>query len=164
MPDFELISNLHPKNPIFYERDEILNLGFKVIGSKSPTTRPKSAMQSFKPRLRGESSQFLGSTGGTSLHDMASRISKEFGDGSQKFKNQLQIVSTQQSKNFERYKQSHDEYNPKTMIRETSGSKETLQDSAREYQLRELIQNQSMTILKKRDWMLSFNEPQPKSI
>ena len=36
MSDFELISNLHPVNPVIYLRDQTLNLGYKVIGGNQP--------------------------------------------------------------------------------------------------------------------------------
>ena len=82
MPDFEMISNLHPKNPVIYLRDQTLNLGYKVIGTNP--VRPYSAMQAIKKAHKSDVS--LSSTKvGTSMHDIASRVSKEFGDGSLKF-------------------------------------------------------------------------------
>ena len=81
MPDFELISNLHPQNPVIYLRDQTFNLGYKVTGNNP--VRPYSAMQAFR---KPKSDVSLNSTKvGTSLHDIASRKSKEFGDGSKKF-------------------------------------------------------------------------------
>ena len=96
MSDFELISNLHPVNPVIYLRDQTLNLGYKVIGGNQPPmqTRPYSAFQAMKQRKSNQSSSLnMASTKGTSIHDMISRMSKEFGDGSQKFQKQVRIIS-----------------------------------------------------------------------
>lgn len=101
MPDFEMISNLHPKNPVIYLRDQTLNLGYKVIGNNP--IRPYSAMQAIKKTNKSDVT-LTSTKGGTSMHEIASRVSKEFGDGSMKFQRQVRIISAKEGKNLNRYK------------------------------------------------------------
>jgi hypothetical protein len=60
-------------------------------------------MQATKKTHKSDVSLLNSTKGGTSMHDIASRVSKDFGDGSMKFQRQVRIISAKEGKNLNRY-------------------------------------------------------------